>query len=88
MVCKVVRSVGAALTLVVLGALVVPGCVIKLGKGGGPDEKKSASGAGGAGGAGGLGAGAGGQGAGAEDPFQNADPLQVVREGLKASAAS
>jgi hypothetical protein len=85
MVRKAVRSVGAALTLVVLGALVVPGCVIKLGKGGGPDEKGSASGAGGTGG---QGAGTGGQGAGTEDPFQNADPAQVVREGLKASAAS
>ena len=85
---KAVRSVGAVLALVFLGALAVPGCVIRLGKGGDPDETEDPSGSGGAGG---QGSGAGGQGAGGgavEDPFQDADPVQVVREGLKASAAS
>lgn len=83
---KAMRSAAALLTLVFLGAVAVPGCVIKLGKGGAPDETGNPSESDGAGG---QSSGTGGQGGeAAEDPFQNADPVQVVREGMKASAAS
>lgn len=84
MVSRVVRLAAAVVVASLLGALLLPSCVIKLGKGGDPDG----SGASGAGAAASSG-GAGGQGGTSdEEPFQGADPVEVARAGLKASAAA
>ncbi|MEZ4301988.1 MAG: hypothetical protein R3B70_44070 [Polyangiaceae bacterium] len=69
------RAVWALVCAVALGALLVPGCVLKLGKGD-PGETEA-------------GEGGGSTGTGAEEaPFEDADPVAVARAGLVTSAAA
>lgn len=77
------RSAVRVAVVALLAGSVVSGCVIKLGKGGiGGESGETGGSSDNGGGAGGLSDPQEG------DPFQNADPVEVNRQGLKASAAA